>query len=379
LKQEAPLRNGVKAVRTRLGLSQQELGQSAGVTRQTVSGLEAGLYAPSATVALRLARTLGCRVEELFWLDDDAAVLDAVAAEGMPCGEELRVSVAQVEGRWIAHPLQGDAAFRTEMVPADGLGARHGGSGTMRVELQDDPESLARTVVLAGCAPALSLWARAAERWHPGLRVQWTLANSMAALGSLARGEVHTAGLHLYDPVADDFNTPYVRRMIGGRTVALVNLGVWEEGLVVRPGNPHRLARAADLARPELTLVNREEGSGARMLLEQVLLEEGVPAGQVRGFERVVHSHLAVAGEVAAGRADAGVSTAAIATAYGLGFVPLREVRYDLALMKESLDHPPVRQLLGTLHHRWVRSQLRMLGGYNTTRTGEVVAEVAAA
>jgi DNA-binding XRE family transcriptional regulator len=78
--------------------------QSAGVTRQTVSGLEAGLYAPSATVALRLARALGCRVEELFWLDDESVVLDAIPAEGMPAGEGVRVSVAQVGGRWIAHP-----------------------------------------------------------------------------------------------------------------------------------------------------------------------------------------------------------------------------------------------------------------------------------
>jgi molybdate-binding protein/DNA-binding XRE family transcriptional regulator len=381
MKQEGSLHNSLKATRTRLGLSQQDLAQAAGVTRQTVGGIEVGMYAPSATVALRLARALGCRVEDLFWLEQDLPAVEALAAEGMPAGGPTRVSLAQIGGRWVAHPLLGDEAFRLEMVPTDGIGAREPEARSLRVQLLDDPASLARTVVLAGCTPALSLWARAAERWYPGLRVHWTFANSMLALRALSRGEVHAAGLHLYDAAADDYNTPYVRQMMGGRPpftpVVLINLGVWEEGLVVPPGNPRRLSRAADLTRPGIRLVNREEGAGARLLLEQLLQQDGVPPAQVSGFDRVAYSHLEVAREVAAGRADAGVSTASVAAAYGLGFVPLRAVRYDLALLKDTLEHEPVRQLLGTLDHRWVRTQLNALVGYNTAHTGEIVAEVA--
>ncbi len=374
LRQESGLRNQLKAVRTRLGRSQQELAAAAGITRQTIGGIEAGLYAPSAAVALRLAKALGCRVEELFWLGEDLPTVQAVPVEPAPPGRPLRVTLAQVGGRWVAHPLSAEKAFRTEMIPADGVAAREGGKDTLSVQLLDDPEALTRTVVLAGCAPALSLWARSAERWHPGLRVHWIHANSTSALLSLARGEVHAAGVHLRDPLTGEDNAPYVRRILAGRAVVLVNLGVWEEGLVVRPGNPERLLRGADLAREGVVLVNREEGAGSRLLLDTLLREDGVEPAGVQGYERVVSTHQGVARAIAAGQADVGVSTASVAATYGLSFVPLRQVRYDLAVLEESLGQEPIRQLLGTLHHRWVRSQLGVLGGYDTTRTGEMVA-----
>src|SRR5207244_3232685 len=125
--------------------------------------------------------------------------------------------------------------------------------------------------------------------------------------------------------------------------VVLVNLGVWEEGLLVPPGNPRGLRRGADLAEPGVTLVNREEGAGSRVLLEEALEADGVSPADVEGFDRLAYSHTEVAEAVAAGRADAGVSSASVAAAYGLDFVPLREARYDLALFREYLEDEPVR------------------------------------
>ena len=375
---ETPLQNRLRAVRVRLGRSQQELAQAAGVTRQTVGGIEGGQYAPSATVALRLARALGCQVEDLFWLEEETATLEAAPVEDFAsAGEAQRLVVGRVGGRWLAHPLSGENAFRTEMVPADGVGEQAVGDERVRVELLEDPAALERTVLLAGCTPALSLWSRAAERWHPGLRVHWTFANSREALRRLARGEVHAAGLHLWDAEREEFNAPFVREALGGQPALLVNLGVWEEGLALPPGNPRRLRQVEDLARPDVEIVNREEGAGARLLLEQSLEEAGVPSHAVRGYRRSVPGHLEVAREVAAGRADAGVTTSAVAAAFGLAFLPLRAVRYDLALRREALNEEPVRQLLASLDHRWMRSQLQVLVGYDTSRTGEVVAEIA--
>lgn len=374
VKQESGVRNQLRAVRTRLGLSQQEVAQTAGITRQTIGGIEGGLYAPSAAVALKLARALGCRVEDLFWLDEDAATLRAAAVTELPLGRDTRVTLAQVGGRWLAFPLYGEDAVRTEMIPCDGLARSTAAGDPVEVRLLDDPESLGRTVVLAGCTPAMSLWARASERWHPGLRVHWTFANSMEALRLLERREVHIAGLHLCGARNEEFNTPYVRQVMGSRAVTLVNLGTWDEGLLLGPGNPLQIHGGADLGRPGVRLVNREEGAGSRLLLEQVLRNTGIAAGEVAGFGRIARGHWEVAREVAAGAADVGVSTAAVAQAYGLEFLPLREVRYDLAVPTEYLDHEPVRQLLSTLDHRWIRSQLSVLGGYDLRRTGEIVA-----
>lgn len=373
---ETGVRNNLKAIRTRIGLSQAELAHAAGVTRQTIGGIEGGLYAPSAAVALRVAKALGCRVEDVFWLEDEHPSIHATRAGTTPVPPTVRVTLAQVGDRWIAHPLSGQEAFRTEMVPCDGIGYRNQETDAFIVDPLDDQTTLLRTVVLAGCTPVLSLWARAAERWYPGLRVHWVFANSTAALQGLLRGEVHGAGVHVADPITGEYNTPLVHQCAPRQSVVLINLGVWEEGLLVQAGNPKRLQNGADLAQPGIRIINREAGAGCRILLDETLQAEGISGETVQGYHDIARNHLEVADAVAAGRADAGISSASVAATFGLGFVPLREARYDLAFFKDYLQFEPVRQLLSTLDHRWVRSQFAVLGGYNTDRTGEVVAEV---
>ncbi|MBE9003278.1 MULTISPECIES: substrate-binding domain-containing protein [unclassified Nostoc] len=377
MKQDSDLRNNLKSIRTRLGMSQQDLANIASVTRQTISGVESGLYAPSVAITLRLAKALGCQVEDLFWLERDLPEIEAVLAKPVPNSQQLRVSVARVGGQWIAYPLIGKDAFRQDMIPADGEGTSQIGTSKVRVRLLDDNlDTLHNTVVIAGCAPVISLWARATERWHPQLRVQYNFANSMAALHSLCRGEAHIAGMHLYDPETGEYNTPFVRDVLAGREAVLITLGVWEEGLLLKPGNPMGIRTVTDLVAGGATIVNREIGSGSRMLLEQTLQNEQIPFDAVQGFDNVFKSHQDVAQVVGLGIADAGMSTASVATAFGLGFIPLHQSRYDLVILKEYLEEAPVQQLLSTLGHRMVHSQFEILGGYDISKIGEIVATV---
>ncbi|MEH1783215.1 substrate-binding domain-containing protein [Nostoc sp.] len=377
MKQDSDLRNNLKSIRTRLGMSQQDLANIANVTRQTISGVESGQYAPSVAITLRLAKALGCQVEDLFWLDRDLPEIEAVLAKPVPNGQQLRVSMARVAGQWIAYPLIGKDAFRQDMIPADGEGTSQTGTNKVRVRLLDDNlETLHNTVVIAGCAPVISLWARATERWHPQLRVQYNFANSMAALHSLCRGEAHIAGMHLYDPETGEYNTPFVRDVLAGREAVLITLGVWEEGLLLKSGNPMGIRTVTDLVAGGGTIVNREIGSGSRMLLEQTLQKEQIPFDAVQGFDNVLKSHQDVAQALVTGIADAGMSTASVATAFGLGFIPLHQSRYDLVILKEYLEEAPVQQLLSTLGHRMVHSQFEILGGYDISKIGEVVATV---
>ncbi|MEJ6486208.1 substrate-binding domain-containing protein [Nostoc punctiforme UO1] len=423
--QDSGLCSNLKSIRNRLGMSQQHLANLTGVTRQTISGVESGQYAPSVTIALRLAKVLGCQVEELFWIEQDFPEVDAVLAPPVPGGRQLRVSLARVAGQLIAYPLVGKDAFRTEMIPADGEAVTVSnpvtqkscngealaegfsgisklsflervptqsplalaspekaesesqiGTNKIRVRLLDDVDKLYNTVVIAGCAPVISLWARASERWHPQLRVNYTLANSMAALHHLGRGEVHVAGMHLYDSQTGKYNVPFVQEVLAGKAAVLITLGVWEEGILVSPGNPMRIKTVSDLVSREATIVNRELGSGCRMLLERELKQKQIPFQAVKGFDYVAYNHQDAAQAVVSGVADAGISTAAIAAIFGLEFIPLHQSRYDLVILKEYLEEEPVRQLLGTLEHRLVHSQLKVLGGYDTSKTGEVVATI---
>ncbi|MEH1795879.1 substrate-binding domain-containing protein [Nostoc sp.] len=377
MKQDSDLRNNLKSIRTRLGMSQQDLANIASVTRQTISGVESGLYAPSVAITLRLAKALGCQVEDLFWLERDLPEIEAILAKPIPNGQQLRVSMARVGGQWIAYPLIGKDAFRQDMIPADGESTSQTGTNKVRVRLLDDNlDTLHNTVVIAGCAPVISLWARATERWHPQLRVQYNFANSMAALHSLCRGEAHIAGMHLYDPETGEYNTPFVRDVLAGREAVLITLGVWEEGLLLKSGNPMGIKTVTDLVAGGGTIVNREIGSGSRMLLEQTLQKEQIPFDAVQGFDNILKSHQDVAQAVGLGIADAGMSTASVATAFGLGFIPLHQSRYDLVILKEYLEEAPVQQLLSTLGHRMVHSQFEIIGGYDISKIGEVVATV---
>ncbi|WP_375506319.1 substrate-binding domain-containing protein [uncultured Nostoc sp.] len=430
MKRDSDLRNNLKSIRTRLGISQQDLANIANVTRQTISGVESGQYAPSVAITLRLAKALGCQVEDLFWLERDLPEIEAVLAKPVLNGQQLRVSMARVGEQLIAYPLIGKDAFRQDMIPADGEAvavvrqsdllprgdakgdsaalASHRASGgspqeelpkgfpgiskllnpksegetctgtnKVRVRLLDDNlDTLHNTVVIAGCAPVISLWARATERWHPQLRVQYNFANSMAALHSLCRGETHIAGMHLYDPETGEYNTPFVRDVLAGREAVLITLGVWEEGLLLKSGNPMGIRTVTDLVAGGATIVNREIGSGSRMLLEQTLQKEQIPFDTVQGFNNILKNHQDVAQAVVEGIADAGMSTGSVATAFGLGFIPLNRSRYDLVILKEYLEEAPVQRLLSTLGHRMVHSQFEILGGYDISKIGEVVATV---
>ncbi|QKQ75145.1 substrate-binding domain-containing protein [Nostoc sp. TCL240-02] len=409
MKLDVNLCNNLKSIRTRLGMSQQELANIAGVTRQTIGGLESGQYAPSVTVSLRLAKVLGCTVEELFWLEEDLPEIEAIVAESALNQERSRVSLARVGDQWIAYPLVGNDAFRIEMIPSDGemvavnqqtvisvsdrpALAQHlverkehhlkgeaksqNGTNKVLVRLLDDIDKLQNTVVIAGCTPVLSLLAKATECWHPKLRIHYRFAHSKAALRSLCRGEVHIAGMHLYDPKTGEHNIPFVREASTGKNFVLITLGVWEEGLLVPPGNPMGVKTVSDLVEFGATIVTQQVGSGGRMLLERKLQEERVPFETVKGFDHIAYNHQDVALSVTSGIADAGISTASIAAAFGLGFIPLHQARYDLVILKEYLEQSPVQQFLNTLGHRLVRSQLEVLGGYDISKIGEVVANI---
>jgi len=374
----ARLETGLRRARLKSGLKQSELAERAGISRQTLSVLESGRGQPATLIALRLARVLGCRVEELFWLRDEGGELTAeLASHARVRGSKPdRALVGSVAGRWVAHPLSREDPLALT-TPADALLVRsHPADGMVRLRALRPLEALEANVLVSGCDPGLAVLAgRVQDRW-PGQRLCWIPVSSEAALKTLARGHAHLAGAHLFDEETGEYNLPFVRRAFGGRPMVVVTFAHLEEGFAVAKGNPRRIRKPEDIARPEVRFVNREPGAGARGLLDRLLRKARVPSSAVEGYDRLLGGHLQVAQAIAMGAADAGIVARSAAVAHGLDFVPLSEERFDLVFPKEWSADVRAGRIVETLEGRAFRRELSSLGGYDTRESGHVVTEL---
>src|SRR5215204_1284340 len=253
--------NYLRQVRAQKGFSQGDLASRAGVTRQAISAIESNLYLPTTAVALRLAAVLDCRVEDLFTLSE-GNVIEGHLVGTAPSPEmtsSVRVKVSMIGKKTVVRPVSGLGDVLSFAVPADGFlvrGASRTG-GTVRVRLSRDRRAIEQEISVAGCDPSIFLAGEHLRR-HQDLTsvVGWSMG-SMAALRALQHGEVHVAGAHLSDPSSGESNLPFLRRVLKGSGYDVVTFATWEEGFLVRPGNPKSIRTAADLEEPTVRVVNR--------------------------------------------------------------------------------------------------------------------------
>lgn len=378
--------NRLKTLRTAKGLSQGELASMAGITRQAVYAIETNQYLPTTAVALRLAHALGCRVEDLFSLVAVGEVIEgeliSSGGSGVDSGRPSRVKVARVGDRTLIRPVAMLGEILNYTVSADGLmlgptkptGRTSKEGARVRVQLLRDRRAVEAEIAVAGCDPAIFLLGEHLRRWkHQATVVGWAMGSG-AAIEALKRREVHVAGLHLVDAKSGECNLPYLRRHLKGDAFTVVTFAAWEQGLMVPRGNPKAIREIADLGRKGVTLVNREEGSGARVLLDRKLAEAGIKAARIPGYGQAAGSHLEVARLIAQGQADVGIGVRSAATLLGLDFIPLQEERYDLVIPTSYMSvHPGLSILLDTIVSRPFRSEIEALGGYDTRDTGKVI------
>ncbi len=370
---ESRVTNTIRSRREQFDLSQGRLAGRVGASRQTLNAVEAGRTVPSTALALRLAAALSCRVEDLFRLPGGTAeeVTAGVAGARKDLPEGTRVRLATAGSRSVAVPLIGPLGALAALPEADGVVCGRRGDA-VRVRLATSKGAGAETVVVAGCDPTMPVVDAYLRRMHPRYGLRWLPGTSLQALRWLREGAAHVAGVHLRDARAGEENIPAVRRVLGSMAAVVVAFATWEQGLIVAPGNPRGIHQTADLGRRGVTILNRERGSGARVLLDTELAKHGLSPARVRGYTREAPTHLAVAQAVALGFVDAGIGIRAAARAFGLNFVPLQRERYDLVIPHALLTHPPVQAFLDTIRHSAVRSELEAVGDYDTRGLGTV-------
>jgi len=358
----------VKQYRQKAGLSQSQLAEKIGIKRQAIYDIESGRYLPNTAIALGLAGFFGCRVEDLFCQETPAGTRAFIVAEGEQKSGK-RVSLAKVRSRLIGYPLDGIFSLCHELRAADGILDETGAA----VKWLSSESEVDNNVLIMGCDPAFSLLAAHVARIDCKSRIICRFASSHAALDALAAGRSHIAGTHLHSTSGQDSNVASAREKLAGTGGMVVGFSLIEEGIMVAAGNPLGIRSVADLAAPQTRLVNREPGAALRVLLDDELAKQGIPTASVNGYHHEVRTHNQGAQMVACRAADAAMGLRTIASAFELDFVPMTEVRCDLVIPADLVDHPTIQRVLDVMQTRDLRDEISHLPGYSPNETGKTI------
>ncbi|HLE73404.1 MAG TPA: substrate-binding domain-containing protein, partial [Anaerolineales bacterium] len=300
-----------------------------------------------------------------------------------PAGDDdyVRVAVGRVGERLLAAPLPRGAGVITSLVRADGLALLPRGSQGMpagaevEVRLYRSPAEIEQTIFAIG-SHDISLDVLAQFLAGHNRRLASANVGSLGGLVALRRGEAHLAGSHLLDPETGEYNLSYIHQYLPDTPVKVLALVGREQGLLVPKGNPKDIRSLEDLARPDVSFVNRQRGAGTRVLLDYHLGLKGIEASAIRGYQQEEYTHLAVAAAVASGRADSGMGIAAAAQALDLDFVPLFDERYDLVIPVEYYQGQLLAPLFEVLQEPAFRQAVAQMPGYDVSVMGQLIAEI---
>lgn len=208
-----------------------------------------------------------------------------------------------------------------------------------------------------------------------GINAARSYLASFEGLLSLYQGKVHVAACHLYDGV--DYNSSYVRSLMPGVSAVLVNVSYREQGFYVKKGNPKGIKGWEDLRREDISVLNRREGSSARILLDIQLKKLGIKGSELKGYDRVMKSHLTMAAAIAEGEADLAIGTERISRQIeGIDFIPLLEERFDLVFSRACFDSPQGRKLVDILNSKAFHKEIAHFSGNDYRDLGKVMAHI---
>lgn len=296
--------------------------------------------------------------------------------------EFLRVKLGAVGDKIVATPLPRGAGCITSITEADGV-IRIPNNVEGLKEFEPVPAELLRplpsiqnTIVVVGSHDmALDVLADQIKATHGHLTLSSSHVGSLGGLMAIKKGVCHVAGSHLLDTENGTYNLSYIHKYLSGGSppggVRLVQLVLRDQGLIIAPGNPKKIKGIEDLVRDDIVFINRQAGSGTRILLDYRLKELGLTPEKINGTEEFTHMSVAVA--VLSGSVDAGLGIYAAAKALGLDFIPVVTERYDLVIPQMFFETENIKILLEAIRSPAFKKQVEALGGYSTRQTGEII------
>lgn len=292
--------------------------------------------------------------------------------------EAIRLAAGRIGDNIVAAPLARGAGMITTMtkaqavayIPEEVEGVEDG--ETIEAELLVPRSDLERVMVHVGSHDnTLDLLANELMGLAHPLRLVSSHAGSMGGLTALKQGSALFAGAHLFDPDSGDFNFPFLDRYLKGVDVTVINLAIRHQGLIVPFGNPLGIKGVEDLAREDVTFINRQRGAGTRILLDHHLRQAGLASQKVQGYDNEEFTHMAVAVNVLTNAASCGLGIYASAKALDLDFVPLARERYDIVIPTEYMEDDRIQTLLHMIRSADFKWKIAEQGGYDIELTGD--------
>jgi putative molybdopterin biosynthesis protein len=297
--------------------------------------------------------------------------------------EFVRVKIGMVGDKKMVTPISRGAGVVMSLVRADGIltisaGSEGIGAGEqVEVELLRKPEDILNTLVFIGSHDnILDVLANILHTTKPAIFLSSAHVGSLGGIMAIKRGDAHVAGTHLLDDETGEYNIPFIKKYLADVPLQLVNLVYREQGLLVPKGNPKNISGISDLARNDITFINRQRGAGTRILTDLQLKKSQISPESVQGYDREEYTHMNIASAVASGLVDTGMAIRAAAQALSLDFVPVTKERYDLIVPKHLENAPQVKHLFNVIHHdQDFRRIVQGLGGYDLQDCGKVFYE----
>jgi len=308
------------------------------------------------------------------------ATLTRPVVSGLKYEEFVRVRMGSVGGKLMASPLSRGSGVVSSFMKADGIlevpqGAEGFEAGDeVSVRLLSSEEKLKNTVVVIGSHdPLLDELADMMHVENGSVYMSSSHVGSMGGIMAIRRGEAHAAGCHLLDTETGAYNIAFMKKYFPNGGVKLIRCVGRQQGLMVAKGNPLKIEAFADIAREGVRYVNRQKGSGTRILTDYLCRKDNINPDGIYGYDREELTHTSVAAQIVSGSADAGMGIYSAAKLYDLDFLPICIEEYDLIIPDHAWDTPMVQQMIATLKSDAFRDKILAMGGYTLENPGEII------
>jgi len=293
--------------------------------------------------------------------------------------EIVRVNIQKHNGRYYVFPLPRGASILSSMARADGLIKipenieGYNEDEEIRCQLLKDECDIANRIHIVGSHDlSLDIMRDLMKKAHPEADLLSTHTGSLSGILAVKKGVADLCTTHIFDESENVYNIPVIEKYLSGRNVILVHIAKRQQGLVIKKGNPKKIAGIGDIGREDVKFINRQFGSGTRILLDLLLKEKGIKRESIHGYEREESSHTAVGIMVRESVADTGVAIYAVAKLFSLDFIPLAEEEYDLVVTGAFAADQRFAKLMAIIRSDVFKKRLEEIGGYNTEDTGTI-------